>query len=110
MNNAPLKGCYFMNQTYLNRSFSSQEVLQRIRKDQEKRDKLYTPDLAIDYILEEPPIEVHTRTVGCDGGGGSLGHPKVYINLDPGVPQTCGYCGLRFNLIKFIYSLSYTVH
>ena len=36
--------------------------------------------------------------VGCDGGGGALGHPKVYINLDDGEPHGCIYCGLRFQL------------
>ena len=65
-------------------------------KDAELRDQLYTPADAIDYILEEPPIEVRDRVVGCDGGGGSLGHPKVFINLDTGVPHACSYCGLRF--------------
>lgn len=29
-------------------------------------------------------------------GGGALGHPKVYINLDQPGPRSCGYCGLRF--------------
>ena len=34
--------------------------------------------------------------VACDGGGGALGHPKVYINLDSKEVQTCPYCGMRF--------------
>lgn len=36
---------------------------------------------AIDLIAEVPPIACGTRVVSCDGGGGPLGHPKVYINL-----------------------------
>ena len=36
--------------------------------------------------------------VSCDGGGGALGHPKVFINLDPSGPQSCIYCGLRFEM------------
>lgn len=36
---------------------------------------------AIDLIEEEPPISSSKRVVSCDGGGGPLGHPKVYINL-----------------------------
>lgn len=36
---------------------------------------------AIDLVHEEPPTEVDGRNVWCDGGGGALGHPKVYINL-----------------------------
>ncbi|XP_065065357.1 NADH dehydrogenase [ubiquinone] iron-sulfur protein 6, mitochondrial-like [Rhopilema esculentum] len=47
-------------------------------------------------INEVPPIEVNQRVVSCDGGGGALGHPKVYINLDQDGPHACGYCGLRF--------------
>lgn len=35
------------------------------------------------------------RIVSCDGGGGALGHPKVYINLDKaGEPNVCPYCEL----------------
>lgn len=29
-------------------------------------------------------------------GGGPLGHPKVYINLDKPGPQACGYCKFFF--------------
>ena len=36
---------------------------------------------AIDLVDEEPPKEIHGRNTWCDGGGGPLGHPKVYINL-----------------------------
>lgn len=32
-------------------------------------------------VAEEPVSDVETRIVSCDGGGGALGHPKVYINL-----------------------------
>lgn len=55
---------------------------------------------AIDLIKEVPPKVVTTRKVSCDGGGGALGHPKIYINLDPEGPQSCNYCGLRFVLDK----------
>lgn len=36
---------------------------------------------AIDLIAEVPVKECTERVVSCDGGGGPLGHPKVYINL-----------------------------
>ena len=51
---------------------------------------------AIDLIAQVPPKEAKSRIVSCDGGGGPLGHPKVYINLDKPGNHTCGYCGLRF--------------
>jgi len=56
---------------------------------------------AIDLIAEVPPQKVTKRIVSCDGGGGPLGHPKIYINLDPtlaAAAQSCNYCGLRFEL------------
>ncbi|KAI8872458.1 hypothetical protein GQ42DRAFT_104039, partial [Ramicandelaber brevisporus] len=37
---------------------------------------------AIDLIAKTPVTFVEERVVACDGGGGALGHPKVYINLD----------------------------
>lgn len=55
---------------------------------------------AIDLIAAVPPKVVTTRKVSCDGGGGALGHPKIFINLDPEGPQSCNYCGLRFVLDK----------
>uniref|UniRef100_A0A6P8QED9 NADH dehydrogenase [ubiquinone] iron-sulfur protein 6, mitochondrial n=1 Tax=Geotrypetes seraphini TaxID=260995 RepID=A0A6P8QED9_GEOSA len=52
---------------------------------------------AINLIAEQPVTEVSSRVISCDGGGGALGHPKVYINLDKDSKTgTCGYCGLRF--------------
>jgi uncharacterized Zn-finger protein len=41
-------------------------------------------------------ITVNSTTVGCDGGGDSLGHPKVYISLEKGHEEQCPYCGQRF--------------
>lgn len=38
-------------------------------------------NFAIKLVAEEPVAEVGVRVVSCDGGGGALGHPKVYINL-----------------------------
>lgn len=38
-------------------------------------------NFAINLVAEEPVSYVESRTVSCDGGGGALGHPKVYINL-----------------------------
>ncbi|XP_061444516.1 NADH dehydrogenase [ubiquinone] iron-sulfur protein 6, mitochondrial isoform X2 [Rhineura floridana] len=61
------------------------------------RQKEVNENFAIDLIAEQPVSEVETRVVSCDGGGGALGHPKVYINLDKDTKTgTCGYCGLQF--------------
>lgn len=59
-------------------------------------EKLVNTSFAIDLISEVPPIACKERITHCDGGGGPLGHPRVFINLDKPGNHTCGYCGLRF--------------
>lgn len=48
----------------------------------------------------QPPeiIEVDKTTIGCDGGGGPLGHPMVYLSLEGKGAMDCPYCGRRFVL------------
>jgi len=31
----------------------------------------------------QPPetVEVESREIACDGGGGALGHPRVFLNM-----------------------------
>ena len=41
-------------------------------------------------------IYVEDTTVGCDGGGGAQGHPKVFLNLAEKGSIDCPYCGQRF--------------
>lgn len=43
--------------------------------------KHVNPNYAIKLIDEIPPQEEKDKIVFCDGGGGPLGHPKVFINL-----------------------------
>jgi uncharacterized Zn-finger protein len=45
-----------------------------------------------------PPeiIEVGARRVSCDGGGGALGHPRIYIEIGEEGFAECGYCDRRF--------------
>lgn len=47
-----------------------------------------------------PPetVEVDQETVACDGGGGALGHPRVFLTLDGEGKVDCPYCGRRFAL------------
>ncbi len=40
-----------------------------------------TKHFAQDMINAIPPKEVASGKVYCNGGGGALGHPGVYINL-----------------------------
>lgn len=43
-------------------------------------------------------IEVETAEVGCDGGGGALGHPLVYLTLGHEGRIECPYCSRRYVL------------
>ncbi len=47
-------------------------------------------------------IEVTTSEIACDGGGGALGHPKVYLHIDAaaGDSITCPYCSRMYVLKK----------
>ncbi len=50
-------------------------------------------------MAEDERIEVETATVGCDGGGGPMGHPMVYLTIDGGGgggETVCPYCSRRF--------------
>ena len=50
-------------------------------------------------IAPEPPEVVVTdeTRVACDGGG-TLGHPKVYLEMGDEDFVECGYCDRRFVL------------
>ena len=43
-------------------------------------------------------ITVATATLACDGGGGALGHPRVFLNLGAENAIDCPYCGRRYVL------------
>ncbi len=48
----------------------------------------------------EPPetIETDETRVACDGGGGALGHPRVYLEMGRDHKVDCPYCGRHFVL------------
>ncbi|MES2984115.1 MAG: zinc-finger domain-containing protein [Pseudomonadota bacterium] len=45
-------------------------------------------------------IEISTTEIACDGGGGALGHPRVYLHTDhdQGDSVTCPYCSRTYVL------------
>jgi len=43
-------------------------------------------------------VEVDETRVACDGSGGALGHPKVYLEMGEQDFVECGYCDRRFVL------------
>ncbi|KAK2735029.1 hypothetical protein FQN57_001371 [Myotisia sp. PD_48] len=54
------------------------------------------PHAAINLIHKQPVRWTKERVVSCDGGGGPLGHPRVFINTDKPQICPCEYCGLPF--------------
>jgi uncharacterized Zn-finger protein len=50
---------------------------------------------------EVPPVHdvayVDSLSVACDGDGGALGHPRVFLAIDPATGEVeCPYCSRRF--------------
>jgi uncharacterized Zn-finger protein len=43
-------------------------------------------------------IAVDSPVVACDGGGGALGHPRVYLNMGDRHEIDCPYCGRLYVL------------
>jgi uncharacterized Zn-finger protein len=43
-------------------------------------------------------IVVTSPVVGCDGGVSALGHPLVYLRIEPEGEVVCPYCSRRFVL------------
>ena len=48
----------------------------------------------------EPPeiVETDKTRIACDGGGGALGHPRVFLDMGHSGDVDCPYCGRRFVL------------
>jgi uncharacterized Zn-finger protein len=41
-------------------------------------------------------VETTEHRVSCDGGGGALGHPTVYLEMGTKGAVDCPYCGRKF--------------
>jgi len=49
--------------------------------------------------IEAPEVtEVENTRVSCDGGEGSLGHPRVYLEMGDEDFVECPYCDRKFVL------------
>lgn len=46
------------------------------------------------------PITIDADEVVCDGGGGALGHPRVWYTFDHQDSVECGYCDRVFTKLK----------
>ncbi|MEE8351756.1 MAG: zinc-finger domain-containing protein [Rhodospirillales bacterium] len=55
-------------------------------------------------MTKESTIEATSSTIGCDGGGGALGHPLVYLKIPASEKNAgeivCPYCSRHYVLSK----------
>lgn len=82
---------------------SREDIVNDVRFVQKDLTKQPQPYSAMELIAQEPVRYLeHTNIAVCNGNKDRYqGHPKVFINLDPARPNTCGYCGLRFAQAKY---------
>jgi uncharacterized Zn-finger protein len=43
-------------------------------------------------------VETDSTRVACDGGGGALGHPRIFLEMGDEAQVECPYCDKRFVL------------
>jgi len=55
------------------------------------------PDLGVSPAQPEDVVRVRSRRVFCDGNGGPLGHPRVFLYIAE-KEVVCPYCSRRFVL------------
>lgn len=58
--------------------------------------------------LADPEMEIETirtsgKRVACEGGGGPLGHPRVWLNLGHDDQVVCPYCSRRYILAGSVH-------
>lgn len=50
-------------------------------------------------LISAERIPVSQKRVACDGGGGALGHPLVYMEMGEDTSVECKYCDRVFVLV-----------
>jgi len=48
----------------------------------------------------EQTVIVEDPSPSCDGGGGALGHPRVFLRIGAEGEVVCPYCSRRFVLAE----------
>ena len=70
-----------LSETWSKKQMPKSLAMQGARFETVSIEKQPNPIPAIELISKVPVVEVHENIASCDGGGGRLGHPKIYINL-----------------------------
>lgn len=56
--------------------------------------------ISANSTLDIEQVAAGTARIACNGGGGALGHPQVWLTLTPaphgGTAVTCPYCSRQF--------------
>ncbi|KAF2864561.1 hypothetical protein K470DRAFT_239693 [Piedraia hortae CBS 480.64] len=84
------KDVWSTNQRPRNEAMTGPRFEQMIMADQP------LPWSAMELIHQQPVRWTDSRVVSCDGGGGPLGHPRIFINVDKPQICFCTYCGVPF--------------
>ena len=53
-------------------------------------------NLSANAIPAPEVIAVRSHRIACDGVGGALGHPRVWLEIGEGAFVECPYCDRRF--------------
>lgn len=46
--------------------------------------------------LDNMVVMTNDARVSCNGGGGALGHPQIWLNMGADNSVTCPYCSRQF--------------
>nr|OQO28719.1 hypothetical protein B0A51_02962 [Rachicladosporium sp. CCFEE 5018] len=88
---APNKsGVWSRSQQPRERAMVGPRFEQTIMEDQPR------PLSAMELIHQQPVRWTKNKVVSCDGGGGPLGHPRIFINTDKPQIASCTYCGVPY--------------
>ena len=49
-------------------------------------------------LQTEDVVIVQSTRVMCEGSGGALGHPRIWLDMGQETSVTCKYCGRLFKL------------
>ena len=50
-------------------------------------------------MIDDEAIPTTEQRVSCNGGGGPLGHPQVWLTLGADGAVVCPYCSRRFVMV-----------
>ena len=70
------------------------------RKANPVPDRSPAPEVSPEAVPPPEVIAVRSRRVACDGVGGALGHPRIWLEMGDDDFVECGYCDRRFVLAK----------